>query len=102
MLPNEIYDDVEIEAILGALGLAGETGEVVDTLKKFVFHKHPLDKAMQDKIIDEMGDVFWYFTWLLHVFDIPLEKIMDHNVDKLTARYGTGRFTSEASINRES
>ena len=39
-----------------ALGLAGETGQVVDLVKKYTFHGKDLD---HDAIVKEMGDVLW-------------------------------------------
>lgn len=45
-----------------ALGLIGEGGEVADLIKKFEFHKHPVDK---DKLVKEIGDFIWYWARLL-------------------------------------
>lgn len=39
------------------MGLFGETGEVVDLIKKHIGHSHPLDR---DKLVKELGDVEWY------------------------------------------
>lgn len=43
------------------LGLAGETGEVCDLLKKALFQGHELDA---DKLIEEAGDCAWYLAEL--------------------------------------
>lgn len=43
------------------LGLIGEVGEVVDLIKKVIFHGHPIDK---DAFSKEIGDVFWYIALL--------------------------------------
>ena len=40
-----------------ALGLAGESGEVCDLLKKHWGHRQPLDR---EKLKKELGDVLWY------------------------------------------
>lgn len=61
-----------------AMGLSGETGEVVDLLKKVVGHGHDLDK---DKLIKELGDVMWYLAVLGHRFQSSAEQItypLDH------------------------
>lgn len=47
----------EIMNLTWALGLVGETGEVVDLIKKHIGHSHPLDRA---KLVKELGDVEWY------------------------------------------
>jgi len=75
---------------LAAMGLAGETGEVVDLLKKVLFHGKPLDVALRDKLILEMGDVLWYYALLAYLIDVPLEEIMRRNVVKLMERDGKG------------
>lgn len=69
---------------LGALGLAGESGEVVDLLKK-VIHGKELDRS---KLVDEMGDVLWYFTLICNVTGLSFDEIMKHNMNKLNERYG--------------
>lgn len=57
-----------------ALGLIGEGGEVADLIKKFEFHKHPVDK---DKLVKEIGDFLWYFARLLDYHGFPFaEKSM--------------------------
>lgn len=44
---------------LMALGLIGETGEVVDLIKKHKFHGVPMDV---EKLKKEVGDCLWYFV----------------------------------------
>jgi NTP pyrophosphatase (non-canonical NTP hydrolase) len=79
------------------LGITGEAGEVVDYIKKIVFHGHKFSK---DKLIEELGDVLWYFTMLTSICDIQIDEIMRKNIEKLRKRYPNG-FTCEDSINRE-
>lgn len=80
-----------------AFGLAGETGEVIDCLKKHLFHGHPLDR---EKLKIELGDVMWYVATIATTAEIPLYEIVSANIAKLKARYPDG-FTEEKSINRE-
>lgn len=44
-----------------ALGLAGETGEFIDVLKKHLFHGDELDRT---KLIKEAGDICFYWVGL--------------------------------------
>lgn len=81
----------------GALGLAGESGEVADIVKKHLFQGHELNK---DKIIDELGDVLWYVAIMAAGLGVEFNEIPTHNVDKLKKRYPNG-FEVERSINRE-
>ena len=78
------------------LGLAGETGEVVDLIKKVVAHDHPLDRR---KLVLEMGDVLWYITALATLLEVPLETVAFTNIEKLKKRYPNG-FDSARSRNR--
>lgn len=80
-----------------ALGLAGESGEVCDHIKKFLAHGHALDL---DEIEKELGDVLWYVAMLAYQLDIPLDQIAAANIAKLQGRYGD-KFSSEKSLNRE-
>lgn len=83
--------------IIGALGLSGEVGEVVDSLKKMLFQDHPLEKQI---ICDELGDVLWYVVLLCDTLDLTLEDVMSYNVEKRRRRYPDG-FSAERSRNRE-
>lgn len=70
--------------LLGALGLGGESGEVVDHIKKHVFHGKPLDV---DALILELGDVMWYFTLLCNELDEDVDGVRNKNMKKLIKRY---------------
>lgn len=84
MLRNAVY------------GLNGESGEVIDLLKKHEFQGHDLDHK---KIIDEAGDVCWYLALLASALGVSLEQVMQHNIEKLIKRYPDG-FDKNRSINR--
>ena len=86
-------DTKEDQLALAALGLAGETGEVVDLLKKHLFHAKPLDR---ENLIKELGDVRWYFELLCHLADTTIEEVERKNVEKLHARHPKG-WTPESA-----
>ena len=79
------------------LGLTGESGEVVEIIKKHLFHGHELDK---DKIIKEMGDCAWYLASGCEIFDDTFEEMIQMNIKKLEKRYPEG-FSYDKSINRK-
>lgn len=81
----------------GVMGLCGESGEVIDVVKKHLFQDHPLD---MDKIIKELGDVAWYIAETAHALDVDLETVLVKNLEKLEKRYPDGKFDAEKSINR--
>ena len=39
------------------MGLSGESGEIIDHLKKALFHGHALDEK---ELAKELGDLMWY------------------------------------------
>lgn len=80
-----------------SFGLTGETGEVIDCLKKHLFHGHPLDR---EKLKIELGDVMWYVATLATTAGLSLEEIAVANIEKLKTRYPEG-FSEERSIHRE-
>lgn len=83
--------------VVAALGLAGESGEVADLVKKAVGHGHTLNK---EKVAEELGDILWYIASMASALGIALSDIAHDNLEKLRKRYPDG-FSSERSINRE-
>ena len=81
----------------GVMGLAGESGECVDMIKKYRFQGHELDKAHLAK---ELGDVAWYIAVAAHAIGYDLETVLQMNVDKLRNRYPNG-FEAERSLHRQ-
>jgi RimJ/RimL family protein N-acetyltransferase len=82
--------------INGVMGLCGEAGETIDIVKKHLHQGHELDKQ---KLAMELGDIAWYLAETAYALDIPLEKILRANLEKLKKRYPEG-FSVERSINR--
>jgi NTP pyrophosphatase (non-canonical NTP hydrolase) len=70
-----------------ALGLAGETGEVVEKIKKFYRDdKENLTQERREGIKKELGDCLWYLSTLAAAFDIKLEDVAQNNLRKLAER----------------
>lgn len=80
-----------------AMGLAGESGEVVDYLKKVIFQGHELDR---DKLCRELGDCQWYLATIATTAGIKLSEVARKNIEKLQSRYPDG-FGEEKSRNRK-
>ena len=81
---------------LTALGIAGEAGEVVDIIKKVLYHAHELDSSALCK---EVGDLLWYMTLLCETAGLTLDDVMQANVEKLRQRYPDG-FDAQRSQQR--
>ena len=82
--------------INGVMGLCGESGEAIDLVKKHLHQGHPLDK---EKLSKELGDIAWYLAETAYALDLPLERILRGNLEKLQSRYPEG-FSTERSMNR--
>lgn len=79
------------------MGIAGETGEVVDILKKWMYQGHVLKV---DDIEEELGDVMFYIVNLCNLLGLELQDAIEGNHKKLLKRYPEG-FDVERSVNRE-
>jgi NTP pyrophosphatase (non-canonical NTP hydrolase) len=77
-------------------GIAGESGELVDMVKKHLFHGHDLDI---NHLLLEIGDVMYYLCWLCQLLNLDFYEVCYANMDKLNARYPDG-FDSERSQHR--
>lgn len=79
-----------------ALGLAGEGGEFVDLVKKVVrdlgydASLGVLSGPLQERLRDELGDVFWYFTQLCTVLGVTHDQLIRINMLKLIKREAEG------------
>lgn len=79
-------DTKEHHKALGAVGLAGEGGEVLDLWKKQFFHtKEP--ENYRDKVLKELGDVMWYFVLKCAAEGITVDEVVYENMRKLVLRY---------------
>lgn len=70
-----------------AMGIAGESGEIIEKWKKIVAYKD--GTISQEDIADltkELGDVLWYLAIFAHSLNISLEDIARLNLKKLEDR----------------
>lgn len=69
-----------------SMGLAGETGEVMEHIKKFV-RDGTYDR---DAFVKELGDVVFYWARLCQHFDIKPSEVLRMNIEKLDSRHLRG------------
>ena len=75
------------------LGIAGETGELMEKIKKlFRDKKGVIDDEFKKAVIKEMGDVLWYMARLASWFDIDFREVALENVRKLQSRKVRGKL----------
>ena len=86
---RSMRSDFSIDDMLmnGSMGLAGETGEVVDILKKYFWHGRSLD---EEHILEELGDVMWYIAEICNALGYDVDEVMERNIEKLKKRWPSG------------
>ena len=73
--------------INSVMGLCGESGEAIDIVKKWLAQGHELDR---ERLKKELGDIAWYLAEAATALDLPLEDILQSNIEKLKKRYPNG------------
>ena len=77
------------------LGLAGESGEVADKVKKILRSKgttkpSTLDNETKIELAKEVGDVLWYVALVAEELGFTLEEVAQMNINKLLSRKERG------------
>ena len=94
-------EGANIERLLTAgVGLAAESGEFLEIVKKMVFQGTPWNDDNRDHLIIELGDIMWYVAQACMALVIDYEDVIKGNVKKLEKRYPGGSFTIRNSENR--
>ena len=83
------------------VGLAAESGEFLEIVKKMVFQGKPWNDANREHLIIELGDVMWYVAQATQALGISFDEVVATNVKKLEKRYPGGTFEIYKSENRE-
>lgn len=85
-----IYPD-DYAVIYPALGLAGESGEFADYVKKAIRDDDGVitgERRMM--LVKELGDILWYAANAAHDLGYTLDEIAKLNLDKLYSRKERG------------
>jgi NTP pyrophosphatase (non-canonical NTP hydrolase) len=78
------------------LGIAGETGELVEKIKKHFRDDYgKMTPKKLEEIKKEMGDVFWYHARLADALGINLNDVAKENIEKLLDRKKRGVIHGE-------
>ncbi len=85
-----------------SVGLAAESGEFLEIIKKMVFQGKPWNDDNREHLIIELGDVMWYVAQACMALDISFDDVIVRNVEKLEKRYPKGTFDPYFSENRAS
>lgn len=72
-------------ALVMAIGLGGEAGELLNKVKKIVVHHS--DKVTKDDVGEEIADCMWYLAVLAHHYGLDMNKLLLHNLARLRSKY---------------
>ncbi len=67
-----------------ALGMCDEVGEIAKQIKAHYFYNKVLNNG---NLIEELGDLLWYINLMCNRLQIPMDKVMELNIEKLKIRY---------------
>ena len=82
------------------IGLAAESGEFLEIVKKMVFQGKPWNDDNREHLIIELGDVLWYVAQACMALEVSFDDVVAGNVEKLKKRYPGGEFNVYHSENR--
>ncbi|EKD58785.1 MAG: pyrophosphatase [uncultured bacterium] len=84
---NAIYPAIGSNFYFPVIGLAGETGEVAEKVKKILRDKDGMvDDQSREEVKKELGDVLWYLSQIASEFDLSLEDVATGNLEKIKNR----------------
>ena len=89
------------QLLTAALGLAAESGEFTEVVKKILLQGKPYNEENVFHMKRELGDICWYIAQACMALDTSFDEIIEMNVDKLKARYPGGEFDVSKSENRK-
>ena len=88
---NRVFDDFKFNELTKeqqrffiVTGLASESGEVIEILKKATFKQESPDI---EHLTEELGDVLWHVTTIAKLHGIDLEEIMKYSMKKFRNRF---------------
>lgn len=93
-----IYPNLGSNLSYPVLGLAGETGEVAENVKKVIRDDNGVvTYDRKTKLFFELGDVLWYVANIAAELNMSLSEIARGNLGKLYARKAQGKLHGSGS-----
>ena len=94
-LETAVYPE-DKRIIYPTLGLAGESGEVAEKVKKvYRDNKSEFTEERKEAVALEIGDVLWYCATLANDLGYSLEEVAQMNLAKLRSRKERGRIAGD-------
>jgi len=91
-----IYPNKDNNFVYPTLGLAGESGEVAEKIKKILRDNNGVvDNLKKQELAKELGDVLWYVSQLATELGLSLDEIASLNIEKLYSRFDRNKISGE-------
>lgn len=87
----------QLDLLHMAVGISGESGELLDAIKKFWAYNKPLDLT---NVIEELGDLEFYMQGMRLLCGLTREQVLEANYAKLSERYKGLVYSDEAAQTR--
>ena len=98
--PLDLADEMtaaKLNAIHMVMGISGESGELLDAIKKSVIYNKELDL---ETVIEELGDIEFYLEGLRQELGVTREQTLQANIEKLSVRYEGLSYSDSAAQTR--
>ena len=87
------YPAIGHPVIYPTLGLTNEAGEVAGKIKKIFRDKNGvIGETERETLKGELGDVLWYLAQVCTELELSLDKVAEHNIEKLYSRLERGKI----------
>lgn len=93
-IPTEDESGVNPQ-LVSLLGLAGEIGTLLAGYKKYLRDGSAYE-LFPSNVEEELGDILWYVASAATKFDLPLERIAESNIAKVTDRWPSQQDSSRS------
>lgn len=95
------HPDPLMNKTIWAMGIAGESGELLDKWKKIVAYEGgKISAEAKHQLLKELGDVVWYVAVLADSLGLKFEDVMQSNLKKLAERDSRGMINKGQGDNR--
>ena len=91
-------DGADLDLLHWSLGLAGESGELVDAVKKYIFYRQEFDVV---NVVEELGDILFYVSAVCETIGVSMDYVMLTNKEKLERRYPEGYSNEDAKERKD-
>lgn len=86
-----LYPNLGSNYIYPVLGLAGESGEVAEKIKKVIRDNNGVvTNEKREEIKKEIGDVLWYLAQICTELGLSMDEAAVFNIEKLQSRKERG------------